>query len=342
MNASRDRNKVNQKLTTILHRLETIEKQQDKVVADLRQYLNDRVEDAVQQLSEYLSSEEVRVRFTTWCVDQIPNPRVFSVKTGYLINKVLSHHMRGIIEEWEEDNKVFTNACHDLIQHFQERYNFVEGQLRNFQVAVTSDGFMEKVKSFAEGALCVFLCIFVIGAQMTRLLGAQSTSLTNDYTCADMAVISADFLAAAAQRDKLKFLVREQLKQAELCLKQIESRIPELIRADKMLYEELTAQTRTEKEIQDLYRPIMNGGSSFRGQLLVFGIKEVCSPDISYEEMEWKEEEPSRLGYGAFGAVYQGTLRKRGDAKTVALKVFSNVLDAQNACTLMEEVDNLR
>ena len=34
---------------------------------------------------------------------------------------------------------MFANARASLVQHFQSRYNFVEGQLRNLQSAITAD-----------------------------------------------------------------------------------------------------------------------------------------------------------------------------------------------------------
>ena len=72
MNASRDRDKVNQKMGQIVNRLEAIEEQQSEVVADLHQYLKTRTNVALQRLSEYLSSEEVKARLTSWTLDEVP------------------------------------------------------------------------------------------------------------------------------------------------------------------------------------------------------------------------------------------------------------------------------
>lgn len=338
MNASRDREKVKEKITQILLRLELIEKQQDKVMADLRKYLNERIDNAVQQFSEYLSSEDVKGRFTTWTLDEVPKAGERWLVTERLINRTLSSRLRQMIDEWEEDNEVLTKACHDLLQHFKQRYNLVEGQLQNLQVTVTAEGLVKKYPSCS-------LARSILGVSNQRTILFFVIPLTDLYIllkdwlrnkayvgdeCAQMAKRSADLLTAATQRDKLYPLVQEQFKQAKLYLKQIESRIPELIQADKMLYEELIAQTRTQKEMKDLCQPIINEGSQLRGQLLVFGIKEVCFPDISEEELDWKEDAPSRLGCGGFGAVYQGTIRRNKDVEQVALKFCRDVLDAQN------------
>ena len=372
MNASRDREKATQKITLIIRRLDEIEKQQDKVMEDLHKYLKERVDDAVQQLSEYLSSEEVKARFTSWTMDEVPKTGGTWDETDYHINEVLSSRLRKIIEEWEEDKKVFANAREYLLQHFLERYNFVEGQMRNLQAAVTAreDNIVDKDRSdwltttdmlFLYSMPVVGIPIvgkvffnlpvsaIVVLTSVPAVVGAKiilddwtSNKAYEDNKCAQMARRSAEWLTAATHRDKLKKLVQNHFKQAEFCLEQIESRIPELIQADKMLYEELNAENQTNKEIPYLYKPIKDQGTDLRGKLLLFGIKEVCANDISSEELEWKEDMPSRLGSGAFADVYQGKIKRNGVAKTVALKVFKDPLDAKHACSLMEEVENLR
>ena len=101
-------------------------------------------------------------------------------------------------------------------------------------------------------------------------------------------------------------------------------------------------KTRTQKEIQDLYQPIMDEGSLLRGHLAVFGVKELRTNDISNEDLDWKENASSLLGYGMSGVVYHGTMRRNGDDQPVALKICNAVLDAKNAAVIVAEVDLLR
>ena len=369
VNASRDREKANGRMTQTLLRLDAIEKLQDKVMADLQKYLDERVEETVQQLSEYLSSERVIARFSSWSLDEVPKTRPCWEETEYDIQKVLLSRFQEIIEEWEERNKVFENTRRNLLQYFQESYNLFEEQLRNLQTGITADGFVEiyhpgrpwmtrKVVGFG------FLLFATVGLHLITfsqstfedklfMVGAAICGdmlLIDDWRrqkkyggnqCSEMAKMASNYLAAAARKDKLKLVVQGKFKQAELCLKQIKSRIPEMIQADKMLYKELIVEKRTEEEVHDLYRPMMDQGSDLRGKLMEFGIKEVCAADVSPEELEWKEDSSSLLGNGAFGAVYQGTMSRNGNIQTVALKVFSDVLDARNACSLMEKVETL-
>ena len=347
MNASRDREKAREKITQIILRLDAIEKQQDKVMADLRKYLKERTDETVQQLSEYLSSEEVKSRFTTWTYPEIPGRHLTFLRlVTARVRILLRSRFEEIIQEWEEEHRVFTNARRDLLQYFQQRYSFVEEQLQKFQIAATADGLVEVhipirlwdwylLEGFGTTQL-----LLKVSDMVDIMLSVKSSYRTKK--CLEFSLLAADYLATATHEDNLVSIVQKQFKHAELFLKQIESRIPELIQADKMLYRELLDESRTKKEVQDLYRPTMDRGTEFRGRLMEFGIKEVCAVDVSAEELEWKEDYSSLLGSGAFGAVYQGTMSRDRNAKTVALKVCSHVLDARNACSLMKEVETLR
>ena len=137
--------------------------------------------------------------------------------------------------------------------------------------------------------------------------------------------------------------MKDQLKEAKLCLKQIEARIPELIQVDKMLLEQLRDEGRSKEEIKELYQPIMDEASDIRGHLAVFALNGTRAIDIRSEELDWKEEVSSHLGSGSFAAVYQGKMRRQGEeGQTVALKVYRKELDSHNAIPIMEEVELFR
>lgn len=364
-NASKGREKVGKEIKAILSRLDSIDKQQNKVIKDLHEYLDERADGAMQELSKYISPGEVKERFTKWTLDEVPKAESPWEVTENQITKVLSNRIHEFIQQWEEDNRVLANARESLVRHFQEQYNLVEDQLRNLQGAVTSDNLDVQTICDPEASLTmtemvtiavtspiwfpIGLAVLVLGAPFVGIMAVkdkvQDTMRLKKYEedkCAFMAEISADYLAESIEEEKLREYVQDQFKEAVVCLKQIEARLPELIQADKLLYQQLTDETRSKKEIQDLYQPIVDEGSKLRGQLAVFGISEVRAVDISTEVLEWKEDSSSQLGRGAIGAVYQGTMRTHGEVQTVALKVCNEVLQAKNASKIMAEVELLR
>ena len=375
-NASRDREKVLQKMTEILVRLMVIETRQSKVTEELNKYLKDHVDGAMQKLTDYLSSEEVNVRFTSWTLDEVPKVESSWDVTSNEITKVLSRRLREIIEQWEEDNQVFTSARESLVKHFQQQYKYFKEQLQNLQTAFISEHVRCVPQNVPQNVLLdedltvgkkviigvtspiwvplglgLGVVALVIGAPIVGVMAIkekmEDRKKMKKYQadkCAFMAKLSAKYLDEATNERSLHKFVREQLEDAKLCLKQIEARIPELIQADKMLCVQLIHETRSPKEIEETYQPIMNEGSKLRGHLAVFGFTEVCANEISSEELEWKEDASYRLGCGAFASVYKGTLRKRGahQPMPVALKVCNKALDVTNASETMTEVQHLR
>ena len=364
MNASRDRDKVNQKMGEIVNRLEAIEEQQSEVVAGLRQYLKTRTNVALQRVTEYLSSEEVKARFTSWTLDEVPRPEDSWEVTRNQIAKALSRRLREFIEQWEEDNKVFANARASLVQHFQTRYNFVEGQLRNLQNAIIADDIVLE-EQLPETNLSVTgkviigvtspiwvplgLIVLVIGVPIYGIMAIRSKledrkKIKNyeEDKCDFMRQASAAYLEDMREKKMLKPFVKEQMKEAQVCLKQIEARLPELIEADKMLCNQLRDETRSQQDVRKRYQPIMHEGSHLRGRLAEFGFKEVRATDISADNLNWKEDTSSCLGFGAFGNVYQGKMKRDEKSYPVALKVYNEVLDFKNSSLFMAEVQMLR
>ena len=365
MTAFRDHDKVATKMASIMSRLDQIEEKQTDVMGELHNHLESRISGAVQKLGEYLKSEDVRARFTTWTLDEIPKAEGSWEETKSNNTKTLENRLRETIEHWEEDHQVFSDTRKSLLQHFQQRYNVVEGQLRNLQDAVTNDDLnvperipadeglttAEKVAIGVTSPLWVPLTLvaLVIGTPVVGIAAIKNKVedkwRIKEYErqkCAFMLKASADYHDYATNERVLKVFVKDQLKEAKLCLKQIEDRIPELIEADKMLCRQLSDEKRSQEEIKELYQPIMDEASDIRGHLAVFAFQEIRAADISSEELDWKEEMSGRLGCGTFTTVYQGRIKRQGQEQTVALKVCSDMLDSTNASLIMTEVDLLR
>ena len=366
MNASKDRAIVAEKMAQILLRLSVIETEQNEVMAGLKRQMDKRVRDAMDQLKVYLSSEEVKARFTSWTLDDVPKVESTWEVTKNQIMKVLSNRLQEIVEHWEEDRQVFKNARESLVKHFQQRFKYVEEQLRNLQGAVTADdvdvsqnaplnmGFTTAEKVIIGATSPIWLPLglvaLVIGAPIVGVMAIkekiEDKRKIKKYEadkCAFMAKLSEDYLEAAQNESVLLQFVKDQLKDVKLCLKEIEARIPELVQADKMLCLQLIDETRSKKEIQEFYQPIMGEGTDIRGKLAMFGFIEVRANEISEEELQWKENSSSLLDSDEFGAVYQGTMKRHGaGVLPVALKVFKLALDAEYSSKIMLEVQLMR
>ena len=368
VNASRTGNEeINQKMKEINHRLEAIGKYQKKVIKDLHRSFNEKVNGVVQQLCEYLSSEEVIEEFTSQSWDEFPD---LDDQAGWKeaeeeITTVLSSQFQEIVKRWEEENQVFANARLFLMSMFENCYDGVEFELQNLQSDATGVhgglGISEKKtfrfhfsiarKAFMKMRSVTVGALLFIADKIDEVFDSELGYSLGDFCEFDeesfMKKASMNFLAKRRKNKELRRFVEDKLRVAKLYLDQIiEERLPALIEADRELYKQLSLQlleeARSKKETKARYQPIFVDGSQLRDQLALFGITDVCVVKIDREELDWKEEMSSHLGSGAFAAVYKGTMRRREEVTTVALKVCNEALNADNASEIMQEVKILR
>ena len=350
-NSSKDRENMIDRMMFITDRLQGIERQQGTVSKELQSYLEKKTDHAVTTLSRYLKSPEVMQQFSSWTLDDVPKAEESWELTQNYIQKALMRRLRETIEEWEEKNQVFSDARASLIQYFQERFSYVEGQLRMLEGSVlagdavgsgsgplASDDFSVAEKVIIGvtspiwvpvGLVVLVVSVPVIGAMAVKekLENWNKTRQYNKDKCAFMAKASREYLKETAEGQHLKSFVMEQLKEAQVCLKQVLDRIPQLIEADKMLCQQLRDENRSKKEVEDFYKPLQEMSVLIRDEMALFGIKEVRKMDISCDDLEWKDD--ALLGGGAFAAVYRGKLKIRGDDKPVdvAVKVWNDELE---------------
>ena len=350
----------------ITDRLRSIERQQGTISKELQSYLEDKTDYAVSELSRYLKSPEVMQQFSSWTLDDVPKTEESWELTKNYIQKALMKRLQEKIEEWEEEYHVFSDARASLIKYFQERFSFVEGQLRTLEGSVlagnaassASDPLASDDFSVAEkviigvtspiwvpvGLVVLVVSVPVVGAIAVKekLENWNKTRQYNKDRCAFMAKASQEYLNEAAKEQHLQSFVMEQLKEAQVCLKQVLDRIPQLIEEDKMLCQQLRDENRSKKEVEDFYKPLHEESVQLRDEMALFGIKEVRTMDISCDDLEWRDHAP--LGSGAFAAVYRGKLKIRGEDKPVdvAVKVWNDELNEDTASSFLSEAEMLR
>ena len=245
----------------------------------------------------------------------------YNEKVNHVLQK-LQHHFSSredknedglsLIEfakQWGEENQIFVMASFDLSQKIQNCYSDVEFQLQNLQSMALTGDFQE----FSENDFGY------------SSMEGEATGMTNE--------------------EPRKFVL-DKLGDAKLFLDEIENDTSAQIGAfrelSNQLSDELSEETGPKEKTKDRYQPIFTEGSKLKGELALFGIKDVCAVRVNRKTLDWKEENSSCLGSGAFGAVYKGTMRRGGEVTTVALKVSKELLKADNASEIMQEIRILR
>ena len=353
VNASKSPEEIKERLGKIFNRLEAIENDQGKARKDLRDLFSEQVNSVVDQLSQHLLSDDIKKRFTKWSKEEAPDEDGSWKEVEENVNAALSSRFLEIVDQWEEENEVFSTACTFLMEQFQDYFYNIEFKLQNVQNEAADDdcsnpnkvafriqlSFLQKafwnVKNVALG-----VANWINNVLNFRVMKAMKS--VNDLASNVIKILYKDLLKDVAKdiltdslKKKLKPFVEDKLKDAELYLDRMEARLQELLEADRQLYEQLSKRSAR-------YQSVFDEVKQHRDQLAEFGLSEVCAVKVDGKELEWKEEASSCLGRGAFGAVYQGTMRRDGGVTTVALKVWNEALDAANAKEIMEEIKNLR
>ncbi|CAH3030375.1 unnamed protein product, partial [Porites evermanni] len=353
VNAAKSPQEIREKLGKIFNRLEAIQKDQGKEIKDLRESFREQVNSVVHQLLQHLLSDDIKKRFTKWSKEDAPDEDGSWKEVEENVNAALSSRFLEIVDQWEEENKVFSTTRTFLMEQFQDYFNNVEFKLQNVQSEAADDGssnpnkvafriqisFWQKavwnMKNFSLG-----LGRLLIKVRNLRLGAAIKSA--NELASNVVKILYKDLLKDVSKdiltdsmKKKLKAFVEDKLNDVKLYLDRIEARLQEMINADRQLYEQLSKRSAR-------YQPLFYVAKQNRDQLAKFGLSEVCAVKIDREELEWKEETSSYLGCGSFGAVYQGKMKKDGEVKIVALKVWNEALDAANAKEIMEEIKNLR
>ena len=365
-NSSEDRKKVIDRMKFVTDRLQSNEREQGTLRKQLQLHLQKMTDKAVSALSKYLKSSEVMQQFSSWTLDEVPKTKESWEITQNYIQNALSRRIREKIKEWEEKNHVFSDARASLIQNFQERFRYVEGQLRTLEGSVLAGGVTRSTSSpsvsddfnVAEKVIIgvtsplwfpIGLVILVVGVPVLgaiafkgKLENWNKTRQYNKDKCAFMAKASQEYLNEVVEEQHLRPLVIEQLKEARVCLKQVLNRIPQIIEEDKMLCQQLSNENRSKKDVEDFYTPLLEKSVQIRNEMALFGIKEVGTMDISCDDLEWQDD--AQLGTGASAAVYRGKLNIPGEDKPVdvAVKVWNDELNQGTASGLLSEAEILR
>ena len=358
--------KVIDRMKFVTDRLQSIEREQGTLRKQLQLHLQKMTDKAVSALSTYLKSSEVMQQFSSWTLDEVPKTEESWEVTQDYIQNALMRRLREKIREWEEKNHVFSNARASLIQKFQERFRYVEGQLRTLEGSVLAGGVTRSTSgpsvsndfSVAQKVIIgvtsplwfpIGLVVLVVGVPVLGTIAVKGklenwnkTRQYNNDKCAFMSKASQEYLNEVVQEQHLRPFVMEQLKEARVCLKQVLDRIPQLIEEDKMLCQQLRDENRSKKEVEDFYQPLHKKSVQIRDEMALFGIKEVRTMDISCDDLEWQDYAP--LGKGAFAAVYRGKLKMRGKDKPVdvAVKVWNEELNEDTASGILSEAEILR
>ena len=359
------------KIVSDLHakRLSDVEMWLCSVEYELQEHFGKLADDAVRVLSNHLQSCEVMEKFTSWTLEDIPHAGESWEVTEHLNQDAFKKRLQNTIAAWEEKNQIlsYTRTC--LVQLSHQRFDkgksllpfrYLENPVimdaastHTFQSA-SDFGVAQKVMIglaspiWVSIGLAATVCsVPVMGAigLKEKLKNMKRSSKYEKGKHRFIVKASRKYLCKVAQEQQLWLLVEKELKDVQVYLTKVSSRLRELVVADKILCQQLRDENRSVKEIKESYGPLEEMSTRIKEKMALFSIKELQSTEISRNDLEWDQgDSTSLLGNGAFATVYRGTFRLPGQSgpTQVAVKLWIRELNESTAMGFFCKTETLR
>jgi len=374
-----------QRLTHVIERLRKLQAEQESSKEELRKHLSRKINQAIEVLIGYLQSREVIERFCKWNSDELPDVEESWEVTESAIMKLVQNRLQTFIEEWEGEQQHFTKARKSVVTFFLSKYNYLEKELRDLEVHVsqiqaTTRARNETVEEqffnnfsnlsfpveskIALGIMMPFLipaALFgaalavpvtllvlpVIGIKsiVDRFQESRKKSSYNKDRPEFVRKVSQKYLEKVATHEALWPVVEDQLKQASICLKELEAKVPMLVEADMKLCEHLIDESQSKKNTEAEYRPLKEKCERLRGELGLFGALEIRGMHIAWNDLEWDvSEDVYLLNHSLPPGIYQGRISKGryASSRQVTLKVYKELLTSSNVTKCLADEATMR
>ena len=148
------------------------------------------------------------------------------------------------------------------------------------------------------------------------------------------------FIGCIFEGDNLRLKLGKYLNRFVKGIDNVAKMIPEFIRADRQLIENIKNQMSGAKEnLSDKYPTLLRHASMLQGQIDLFYMYSIMDQDYRLRDLEYGRGDI--VGSGSFADVYRGTL-KTHHAVTVALKISKDPVKEINITDILLEDRTLR
>ena len=121
---------------------------------------------------------------------------------------------------------------------------------------------------------------------------------------------------------------------------EIAKKIPEFLKADKQLLEQMSHNMKETENLRKLYPKLIQSGHSIQGDLDLFFTFYIMEMDYRLSDLDWQKED--FLGSGVFADVFKGRLKMPNRTEDVALKYCKDPLSENVVSDILLEDRTLR
>ena len=380
-NMHTDKIAARQRHQNVMDRLQKLQTEKESVMSELRDHLETKVRDVVGELISYLKRQDVIEMFSTWDEDKLPENEGSWEVIEAGITKLIQTRLQTVIQEWEEEQQKFAEACRSVFALFFRKYSYLGKELEEIEVKVSQgqappsegeEGVEDQVLKFFDKEMTLEEKI-LLGVMIPLLMpsGLLVTAVLIPATLLTLPVMglkaifeniqshhrktkylknrrefvhaqSLKYLQKVSTKEALQPLIQQQLMQVTSSLGYIERRIPMLIEADMQLCRQLLEEE-NRKDVEATYKPQKQDCERLRGQLALVGALEIRTMDIAWGDLDWDVSEDDSLQKALSPGIYSGRRTKNGDpSRPVNLIVYKELLTTSNVSECLETERALR
>ena len=370
---------VTEEIKNLNDALEYIKNHKDEIMKGLYKRFEDFEHEALNRMCEYLSSEDVKFRFTSWTEEEVPQEDNDWEETKQNIERAFQSRLQETLQYWLEDGMLLATAKDFVHEELKKYFSQPEDHLKCLpDFPDDNEGekrnspwyrYFKKAESGSHeeliiGGIFAFFTVIawlipipslairlVVAVQpafslllnvIERLTARWEKSKFQNGKEAFMSAHSKNFLAAAKNRNVLQNFVKLQLRPVKQYLVKVGAYFSTFIPVKKKQLLQIKNKERSLEEVKNAYWKIYKDGCRLRGHHAVSGVTEIFPLRISCKALKWKGDISFSIGSGTFGGVYQEKMTIEEESKTVALKVCKKELNAENASEIMDEIELLR
>ncbi|XP_035668162.1 uncharacterized protein LOC118410490 [Branchiostoma floridae] len=332
--------------------------------------LEERTDQAVEDLRAYLASDDVHEWLVAWEEDELPDDVNWNI-LEYKMKKIVEDRIKQIVCMWDQERDSFNVLREEMLAKFKADFSLVEDDILQiersmatplhtthqlqastrvedvqdsmFTIPTLTTGQKWALGAAAPVVIPLGVIVGMLALPATGLMAIaqrmSDSSRLQRYRAdkkAYMTTLADEMLQSFTSRENVHEVVKAKVEPVFQYVSQLFSTIPILIKSDERLFKEVYSIAKQEKldlVVQHL-TPSLATCEELCGELDCFYLTNIRDYDILFEELLEREH----IARGSSGDVYRAEL----DGKPVALKLIRNSLYGSNASEVMQEERTLR
>ncbi|KAI8483285.1 hypothetical protein Bbelb_390260 [Branchiostoma belcheri] len=365
---------IEEKERAIRERLTKLRKVAASKESAMRRHLEEKTDQAVEDLRAYLVSDEVYEWLMIWDEDELPDDVNWSV-LEYKMKKKIEDRIKQLVSSWDQEQDSFNMLQSEMLAKFKTDFSIVEDDILQIERSMATplytgqqqarmSGYWDTEEDVQYGMFTIpdlttgqkwalgaaapvviplGVIVGMLALPATGLMAIAQKMTDNSrlqrYRAdrkAYMTTLAHEMLQSFATRENVHDIVKGKVESVFQYVSQLFNMIPILIESDERLIKEVYAIAKEEKldVVMQHHKPSLATCEELSGELDCYYLTSVRDYDISFDELLEREH----IAGGSSGDVY----RAEWEGRPVALKLIRNSLYSTNASEVMQEERILR